>query len=235
MEHDIEAIRNEGLELLNLLKKNAHFDLFLNGDMRYDEWLHAFRAHIPAFISFSSGCTRLVFWNNSARDYVFKMNIYVGQNEIDYGKQEEYIYQRACEWGVQNCFAWTAKIIEDGMRSIYAMDYCHVDGPELSAEAYELFARQYCIDEGWDYDDLTDDQREDIGCALDDGEYAGTEGMLAYAEGYIDTVDLDALRSFINHYQLNDLHCGNWGFRSNQEFVIVDYAGWERELIKESV
>ena len=230
MKHNIPMIRAEALDLLAELVSKAHFDKFINDKVSFGDWLYDERDNVPDHIGICSGCTRLVFWDKNICDYVFKINIY--SNDIDYGRQEEYIYGKAEENHVEECFAWTMKIIDNGVRSIYAMEFCETDSHQLSSEAWEHEARNLCVNEGWDFDNLTDEQREQIDDWMDNSDYACTEGMLDLASDILEWNIYRSLVDFINTYSLNDLHCGNWGYRnSNHMLVITDYAGFECNLM----
>lgn len=228
MEHNIDAIREEAERLLYELNTKAHFEEFTSDRTTFCGWLYKYRKDIPSFIKFASGCTRFVFWDANKSDYVFKMNIYV--DDIDYGRQEEYIYNKAVEAGVAECFAWVHKIIDDGMRSIYAMPYCIVDYYKMSSDSYEYHVRQYCDEMGYDFDHLTDDQRDEVNDMVDG--YSDSDGMMDYVSDRFGSGIYDLFCSFVDDIGLNDLHCGNWGYLNGQ-LVVIDYAGYGCHLMQE--
>ena len=229
MEHNIDAIREEAEVLLYELNTKAHFEEFTSGRMTFCDWFYTYKKDIPSFIKTSLGCTRFVFWDANKSDQVFKMNVDV--NDIDYGRQEEYVYNKAVEAGVAECFAWIHKIIDNGMRSIYAMPYCIVDCYKMSSDSYEYHARQYCDGMGYDFDHLTDDQRSEVDDMVDG--YSDSDGMMDYVSNSFDSDIYDLFCSFVDDIDLNDLHCGNWGYLNGQ-LVVVDYAGFGRYLMKEA-
>lgn len=228
MEHDIKEITEHAEELVNELIKTACFDKFLRGCQSYMSWYNAYEKDIPAHIHFACGCTRVVFWDENDKDYVYKLNMYT--DDIDYGKQEEFVYHKAEEANVAECFAWVHKILTLFDRSIYAMPYCHVSATELSCDSYEYHARAYCEEEGYDYDNLTDEQKDEVNEMIDG--YSDGDGMVDYISTIYDSDLFHRLCAFIDSIGLNDLHCGNWGYCAGQ-LVAIDYAGYERDLMQE--
>ena len=113
MTHNINEIREQAQDLMQELINEAGFGAFLKGNMTWHDWFGRARrnGHIPSHIRITSGCTRMVFWDEDNCDYVFKLNIY--PDEIDYGASEVFIYERACDAHIEQCFAWTAKVIDD--------------------------------------------------------------------------------------------------------------------------
>lgn len=236
MTHNINAIRAKAYDLLQELIDTTEFDQFLSGQMSFSDWLH-YAKHsrmsgdrelslIPEHIAVSCGCTRIVFWDLNTCDYVFKLNIY--PNDIDYGASEVFIYNRACDEGLEECFAWTTKIIDDAKFPIYAMSYCEVDNAAMSDACYRYRFQATCEAEGYDPESLTEDEREEVENYISD--YADTEGMLDFASSYYDYGVYSRLYDFLEEYQVHDLHCGNWGYY-NGKLVITDYAGYQRDLV----
>lgn len=230
MKRDINAIREAAINLLKELKASANFHAFLNGTMSYSEWCFDNMKYVPEHIGISAGCTRLAFWDRDICDYVYKVNIY--DDDIDYTKQEAWVYDRAIEDHVEDCFAWVGKIIDGGMHSVYAMEFCNVDSHLLSSESWEYHAKLVCEDEGYDYEHLTEAQRDEIADLVEETEYSQTEGMLDYAHEFMDDDLFYRFCAFLNKYYINDLHVGNWGFYK-ERLVVVDYAGFERVIMKE--
>ena len=228
MEHNLEAIKAQATALLNELIEQTHFDDVINGTLCWTLWeFNANKEHlIPDHIVINSGSTRMVFWDKNHHDYIFKMNM--SANDIDYNASELFIYQHACEYHVEDCFAWIAKVIDHGIFSIYAMPYCHISDTELSAECYDKSFQAYCEEMGYDSEHLTSEQREYIDSQI--GGYSDTEGMLSYASEYYDEDHYRELCWFIDYFNLDDLHCGNWGFYQGQ-LVLTDYAGYCIDLI----
>ena len=232
MKRDINAISKAAMDLLNDLKTSANFDAFLNGSLSYSDWCFEHMQNVPDYIGISAGCTRLAFWDRDELDYVYKINIYTYEGEIDYTQQEAWLYERAVEERVEDCFAWVGKVIDDGMHSVYAMEFCNVDSYMLSSESWEYHAKLACEEEGYDWEHLTEEQRQEITDIVEESEYSHTEGMLDYAHEHMDDDLFYRFCAFINKYGINDLHAGNWGFYNNH-LVVVDYAGYEVKLMKE--
>lgn len=228
MDHDIQALGFKAESLINELITAANFNDFLNGTQSYYDWLWDNREYIPSHIESSNGATRIVFWDKDECDYVFKINM--NREDIDYGKQEAYIYQKAIDAGIEDHFAWTAKVYSCYGLDVYAMEYCSVDCDKTSSESWDYHARVICEEEGWDFDNLTSEEQEQLQCYVEDAEYAQTDGMLEFARSQMTYTDFHSFYDFIDDMRLNDLHCGNWGYRGDQ-LILVDYAGYERNLM----
>jgi len=225
----ILSLGHKAETLIEELKAAANFESFLNGEQDYYDWLWDNSKSIPEHIGTANGATRFVFWDNDEPSCVFKINMYRGG--IDYGKQEVYIYNKAVERGVEEHFAWAAKVYSYGANDVYAMEYCSVDYDRTSDESWEYHARAICAEEDWDYDNLSDYEQEQLQCYVEDSEYAQTAGMLEFARSQMSWEEFYDFRGFINDMGLNDLHCGNWGYRNCDKLVLVDYAGYERDLM----
>lgn len=229
-EASILSLGHKAETLIEELKAAANFENFLNGDQDYYDWLWDNSKSIPEHIGFANGATRFVFWDKDEPSYVFKINIY-HHDDIDYGKQEVYIYNKAVEQGVEEHFAWAAKVYSYGANDVYAMEYCSVDCDRTSSESWEYHARAICEEENWDFDHLSDEEQEQLQCYVEDSEYAQTTGMLEFARSQMSRDEFHDFYDFITDMDINDLHCGNWGYRNCDKLVLVDYAGYERDLM----
>ena len=172
---------------------------FFNGG--YDKSLHAMICY---------GCSRLVIvpvYGN----YVFKIQ-FDAEDAIDYCHNEELIYSMACERGVERFFAWTSFIGEYGEAQVYAMEKVEVDDNQNASDSYD-YHMQNCVEDD-----------EDEYC----GEYDDHDGMIEYAQAHNGSAMDEAVR-LIDEIGINDLHCGNWGYRGDT-FVLVDYGGYRETL-----
>lgn len=191
------------------------FNYFLQDvcDETFRKWKRVFydmEPDVQTGISICYGCSRLVIVPPNG-DYVFKIQ-FSTEDAIDYCHNEEIIYGMASERGVEQFFAWTSFIGEYGEAQVYAMEKLEVDDDQNASDSYDYHMKN-CIEDGEDeyY-----------------GEYDDHDGMIEYAQAHNGSAMDEAVR-LIDEIGINDLHCGNWGYRGST-FVLVDYGGYRETL-----
>lgn len=225
MEHNLYELGAKAKELMERLVNESAFEQVLNRELTVIDWARSKEARTMPNLNWSKGASRFVFWENDS-PYVFKWQYII--DDIDYCASEAYIYQKAAEYGIGACFAWTAKVCDYGGAAIYAMEKCKVDSIKLSDDSYDFHWKLACDNLGYDPDNLTDEQAEDVGDEMYD--YNDTDGLIDFAGEFWDAIIIEDLRDFVEEYGLCDLHSGNWGYLDGR-LVLTDYAGYEVDLI----
>lgn len=164
------------------------------------------------------GCSRLVVVDNNCK-YVFKIQI-DKETDVDYGIAEEYIFNEAVKFGISDFFAWSGYVGKYGNAEVYAMEKVDACECKISSEAYS-----YHLGIARENADFDDDEEPYI-----DG-YDDHDGMLEFACS-VNGEGMNKVIDFIIHYGINDLHCGNWGYR-NDTLVLIDYGGYGRKVYKD--
>lgn len=231
--HDMEQIKATWNTIKKRLIEESGFEDFLRGKVNFCDWRYHQCKHLPEGVWGAAGATRMVFGLDSDQTVVFKM--LKDRDDINYNESEVFIYQRAVEAGLSQWFAWTTKVDTinyDGViTEIYAMEYCDVDGDQLENASYELAVQEYLADEGLTLEEMSNDDRENMYDMIDSSECGDSDGIQHYMFAIYDIDDMDALYSFIDDYNINDTHAGNWGYLNNH-LVLVDYGGYERNVIE---
>lgn len=222
MKHNITAIANEFNTIANSL--GEIFIDFLSKPT-YDKGNNFFMKYLPDEhddIVIASGCTRAVVVAPNS-NYVFKFQFlpcnvddedYDPECEINYGKNEEYVYSKAVERGLEEYLAWTAYIGDFFGTPVYAMEKVVVDSCRISDESFSYHARLYKEETGEDYES---------------GDYSDHEGMFDYA-AEVDGDRIRELEDLFIELGVNDCHAGNWGYRGAM-LVVTDYAGYEVRIV----
>jgi hypothetical protein len=194
------------------------FDYFLSMPTHhnYQKWRDRLRQSCRTDIWEEAGCTRTVIITPDS-NYVFKIQIDNHEDGIDYGDNEEYVYNKAVENHVERFFAWTANIGRFGATSVYAMEKVDVCADRISNESYSFHAE--CVHYEEDYEDEYCDPGD---------EYSSTYGMFQFAES-VDGDEIWEAYNLLMSLNVNDCHPGNWGYRGNM-LVLTDYAGYGRKL-----
>lgn len=235
-----------GYEAISLMKRiqstcdiNAWFDSCFkrkkgiadNDDYRWFYDWQCENAELPAGVYAASGCTRMVFWEEDS-DFVYKVAI--DPTECDYSKSEVFIYNHAVDEGLEEFFAWTAKAAEweteYGIVPIYVMRRCECDSDALTNSSYRYAYSEYCREEGYDEWALTDEQKDDVDNHVDWDECGDTESILNYIYEVYGRRASDLI-DFIDRYNINDTHAGNWG-TYNGALILIDYGGYGRDITK---
>ena len=214
MKHDIGAIKVL-FEQIRMALAPSGFEKFLERCTDYETYrnwkscIYREDWEDKCDITVSAGCSRVVIVPNFS-NYVFKIQ-YDGKKKVNYCENECLVYQRAVEAGVEDFFAWTALIGFYGNAAVYAMEKVEVNEERNSNDSFYYHAEKWHEENGEEEDYPYDD-------------YDDHDGMLEYAlahngERMHEAIDL------IHCLHINDLHCGNWGYRG-ETFVLVDYGGY---------
>lgn len=212
-EHNYEQYIHEMVERFG-------FDRLLSDVSSLRAWLdvHANDVESEGYF-YNYGASRVVFGNYDW-DFVFKI-VYDLSDEMDYCANEAFIYKKAVERGLGECFASCIHVGNFFGVDVYAMERCVCDEQQLSDDSYALQFKKFCEEEGYNPDD--DEAQE----AFDsyDGYCEDQEAMLELAgENWGHTI-MREVENFFCEYGVNDCHCGNWGYVGSR-MVVVDYAGY---------
>lgn len=232
MSHDIEQIRKNWREILNKLIDETDFDLVLGHQMSYGEWGHNNNWGLPEGIEGTSGATRMCFWDVNAQDIVYK--ILLDDQEIDYGANEVFIYKEAQKLGLEKWLAWTDLIdtieMNGVITKVYAMDYCTTDADFLDEASSDALIRDYCDQHSLVWDQLSAEERDEIFENISEDE--GTaEAMECFVNNAYSERHPEELFQFLWDYGVNDTHCGNWGYLDDKQLVLIDYGGYQVDLV----
>lgn len=230
MEHDINTLGTRALDLINEVNNCTPLLELLSGEICGSAWRDETN-HLPEYINYGMGETRIVFWDNNKCDYVFKINF--TDNYKDYGGDEAFLYKKAKELGIESCFAWTAKVAEWEDIDIYAMEYCNISDMDNSDNSYFYHRERFCNENGWDIDNLTDKEQEIVSRNCNHYNCGSHDGMIDFAGSQWEEYKYNTFLSMVDHYGMNDLHSGNWGYRDNGDFVLTDYAGYESIIVRD--
>ena len=215
MKHCIKDIEREFNELCDALAP-TNFIKFLNSGNIDDfhDWSTTFHSgnwDTALRVNMYSGCSRFVLapWDG---DYVFKIQYDIGN--IDYCDNEFKVYSLAEKRGVEKFFAWITPIAQFDSVTVYAMERIDVNEQQNSDDSY-----YYHLDL-WREEHGDEEYYED--------EYELHEGMLDFARAH-NGKEMQGAIDLIYDLCINDLHCGNWGYRGDT-FVVVDYGGYGQQL-----
>lgn len=230
--YDMEQIKATWNTIKTRLIEESGFENFLRGTIDYCDWRYRQCKQLPEGVWGTSGATRMVFGLDSDPTVVFK--ILKDRDDINYNESEAFIYQRAVEAELEQWFAWTAKVDTinyDGViTEIYAMEYCDVDADALEQNSREVAIQGYLEDEGKSLDEMNEDEKEEMYNWCDE-DCGSSEGICCYMYSIYDIDDMNALYNFIDKYNINDTHSGNWGY-SNGQMKLIDFGGYERNVIE---
>ena len=221
--------KENAMALFNRFIEECDFNSVIDGKNIYD-WEDAFvDSPLCKDYSIYSGACRAVIVPRINAKYVYKIDRYRGDDEIHYCENEAHVYQEAINRGIERAFCPVLKLFtlthNENHLDIYIAPYCDIDY-KISHDCYEYHFKKYCEDRGYDINNLTAAERDDIECSIDD-YYSGTDGVLEFAaEEWPDELFVP-VSQLIESYGINDLHSGNWGYL-NGCLVITDYAGYNK-------
>lgn len=220
MRHDIREIRKEFEEICEILaptdfvgfldRVGEDYAEFYKWKDRY--WAEQYEGNVGG-IEFGAGCTRIVIISPNS-NYVFKIQ-YDDSDDVDFCRNERFVYSKAVEEGCEEFFAWIDCIGKYGSVLVYAMEKVEVNEDRNSEDSYTYHANR------WHEEHEEEDEDEDDMC-IDD--YDDHDGMIEYAIAHNGDLMLKAA-DLIERLGVNDLHSANWGYRGNV-LVAVDYGGY---------
>lgn len=200
---------------------NGCFNDFCNNAAEYAEKNH---------LSFACGASKFCVIDEES-EWVIKISFDCSYDvegedmEVDYCKRELYNYKKACGAGLEKYFAAIFKIGEVDGVEIYLQEKLEVND-SVEDDVNQIFCDYvHSLDEDY-YNEIEDEDERNS--AIWEGVYDMDEGERIEAIfGYI-----KELINFIENNDINDLHCGNFGYRGS-ELVIMDYSGWNVYSIEE--
>lgn len=169
-----------------------------------------------------SGYCRMVIFHEEW-DYVIKFT-YNEDAKMAYCANEEFLYGKAAEWGISECFAGVYFLGEFDNTNIYLVERCDCDEDKMYNDSYDNQFRNFCRDRGYSAENANDDIYEEFQDSCD-YECSGQEGMLELAASRWGRELADKVFKFLNYFGVNDCHSANWGYLGTQ-LVIIDYAGY---------
>ncbi len=175
------------------------------------------------------GQTRAVFIDDDEDRFVLKVQ-YSDNDAVDYCASEAWAYQKACDQDLGQFFAAIACVGKFKNLPLYVVEKCDVDEDHTSSLSEECYYRYWLAENHLTDSEATMEQFYD---EVDGDEYRDPNGMLNFAESEWGYVDANRVRDFLDFYQINDCHVGNWGWRDS-ELVITDYAGFCVDIVKEA-
>lgn len=229
MIYDKEKIFNQISELLAAIPSDRLTDiLYRRVDTEDWESIETGRPHLEegdnsVLSGEASGYTKIVLFPRDEKDIVIKipyrgMDLYQwdesdgglgfvarrdfkGISSWDYCDREATLYGHACRWGVERFFACT-EYIGDALGRI------------------PIYAAERCGEYVWD--NVCRPPKVESLVKL--GVPPDVAGVLSVQ---YKTADLQALVGFLQRFNVNDLHSGNWGVGGDGNLKIIDYAGYE--------
>lgn len=197
------------------------FNIFCDNAEKYAEENH---------LSFNCGASKFCIIDEES-DWVIKVSFDCSCDmededmEIDYCKRELYNYKKACEAGLEKYFAAIFKIGEVEGVEIYLQEKLVANNDTCDDVDNIFYDYIYSLDEDYYNEFESDDERNS---AIWDGIYDMTVGERLEAIFGFNRKLID----FVEKYDINDLHAGNYGYRGS-ELVIMDYSGWNVYSIEE--
>lgn len=166
-------------------------------------------------VTIGTGACRAVIFRD---DWDYAIKFCLDGNDLDYCANEEFIYGKATEIGLQKYFVECRYVCDYCGRKMYAVPVCEIRTGFLEDEVWKHCYEGWCDNTGNKYDP-SGEIPEDFYC-----EYE-PEDVFSYARTVWDDETVDMLLAFCEEYGVNDCHIGNWGYL-NDQLVIIDYAGY---------
>lgn len=177
-------------------------------------------------IDFYSGASKYCLINDEF-DWAIKFDIPECDSKWkkinDYALHEAEIYEKAVEWGIEDSFAACYCIGYINGKAICLQEIVETDEEYFHDKLWDYGA--YCMEYSRDICETEDDFNSMVSDCVDD--FSDEERFEAIFNEH--EVDIKKLIEFINVYNLNDFHCGNYGMKrcEGREFpVLIDYSGY---------
>ena len=218
------AIRARYTEYINELITKFDFGTVLsNPDSNACRWKYDRESEMyDARYSVCSGYCRMIIFHEDW-DYVIKFT-YNEEAEMAYCANEEFLYTKAQEWGVAECFAGVYFLGEFDNTDIYLVERCDCDEDKMYSDSYDNQFRNFCKERGYSVEEANDDIYEEFQEEYD-GDWCCQEGMLELAASKWGRELAAKVCEFLDHFGVNDCHSANWGYLGTQ-LGIIDYAGY---------
>lgn len=172
-----------------------------------------------------NGATRFVIFEKENPNFVLKF-LREDDGEINYNEIETVIYEYSEKEKISEFFAWSFKLFDFDFNGknlpIYVMEFVDSDEDIIYDDSNNYQFKLFCEEEGLDPENEESREKFDND---DNYHVGGTDAMLEFAEDYWGEEVFNSVSSLLERANVNDLHCGNWGYRDNQ-LVIIDYAGY---------
>lgn len=206
-----------------LIDKFGFGSVLNNPDSNAFRWIRDYESDLQdAGYTARSGYCRMVIFHEEW-DYVIKFT-YNEDAKMAYCANEEFLYGKAAEWGISECFAGVYFLGEFDNTNIYLVERCDCDEDKMYNDSYDNQFRNFCRDRGYSAENASDDIYEEFQDSCN-YECSGQEGMLELAASKWGRELADKVFKFLNYFGVNDCHSANWGYLGTQ-LVIIDYAGY---------
>lgn len=236
---EVAILKHRAMDLIDRLDSATSFSKIWTDHSGYGdglmEWTNKNIQNIPDGIGVSCGACRVVIWDESNPDYVFKLQRYQCNQRINYSGREYELYEKAITRHLEHRFARIIPLgeydfINHGMKfaipyGIYAMEYCDCKEDDIDDDSYDFLRRRLADENGYDFDNLTREQEDEINSSADDCD--SDSNMLDWASYVWGDDSGDKVAALLSENRRWDLHSGNWGYLKDGSLVLVDYAGYE--------
>lgn len=189
---------------------------------RIDDWIDS----PDCCINTAGGETKVVLWEDTL-PYVLKIPCTYSKNclDTDFCKKEVENYNAACDEDVDDKFAAIDFLFNFRNYPIYIMEKAECDADRIYDSAYSSALRNHLGDEN--VDEMTLDEREELeeGFSCDFDSWDSEDQMDSLLYDIWDYEEVDRFKNFCIDHEINDLHCGNYGYINNK-LVAVDYSGF---------
>lgn len=179
-------------------------------------------------ISYNYGSTKLCLIYDALDRWVIKLSYDrsydIAYSEsgcaIDFCMREADNYASAVQKGLGRFFAATYLVGEVQGTKVFLQEKLHTDEDYFDEYFTDYVEDRFDIN---DYEDDSDyfDDIQDAAYQLDDEQRI--EAVFGDSASF---EELCALNDFINDYDINDLHCQNYGYDDNQNNKIIDFSGY---------
>lgn len=173
----------------------------------------------------TKGC---IFWNES--DWVIKVSFDRSTNlemvndgrDFDFCYRELKNYRKACDAGLGQYFA--------AMYQIGAIDGVEIylqERTEANDEKFEDIFFSYAEENYYSDEETFKDEDERRSLAWSYSEDMDDDERVRAIYRDVDGEEVEKLINFIINNEINDLHCGNWGYTYSGKAVVFDYSGYD--------
>lgn len=198
--------------------------------LNYDGWHYRHKKDFEKLgLTLYSGATKVCILDKQNIGWAIKIGFdrtnsqykRLKDEKIDFCKVEAEMYNRAIDAELSEYFASTYVIGYCGASVICLQERAEADEPSVN-EAFRSY-----VSYGYDRDDFDSD--ESYECALSDcaSDIDNEDRIRALLTDECTEDEINALVTFIEENDINDLHSGNWGYSDKyNHFVLIDYSGF---------
>lgn len=172
-------------------------------------------------IFFDSGASKMVFIAHSIKNWVIKVPFLFSEKTstgsrslLNACKAEAEVYEKAVENGVDKYFApmFYYKTVDGIPFYLQRKAECEID--RVTDTVYKYVSNTYKRE----FFDSDEDYEDTINFEID--TMSDEDALCAFFNGW-----KNELMDFLDEYEVNDFHAGNFGFINNEP-VLIDYSGY---------